>query len=205
MAEFITLEGIEGVGKSTAVATVAECMRALGREVVLTREPGGTKIGERIRALLLDPGATAMSAVAELLLMFAARAQHLNEVIEPALGAGKCVVCDRFSDASFAYQGGGRGLSDATIAAAEDLVHPQLQPNLTLLLDAPAELALRRAHARSAADRFEREELAFFERVRATYLQRAASHRGRFCVIDASRSLSEVSEELQRELNERFV
>ena len=203
--EFITLEGIEGVGKSTAVSTVAAVMRSLGRKIVLTREPGGTPICEDIRRLLLAPESAAMSSTTELLLMFAARAQHLAELIEPALANGHCVICDRFSDASYAYQGGGRELDDNLIAQAEAIVHPHLQPQLTLLLDAPPEIALARAQARGASDRFELERVEFFERVRASYLTRAARYPQRFCVIDAARNVHDVGASLEIELRSRFA
>jgi dTMP kinase len=203
--EFITLEGIEGVGKSTAVTTVAAVMRSLGRKIVLTREPGGTPISEDIRRLLLAPESAAMSSTTELLLMFAARAQHLAELIEPALANGHCVICDRFSDASYAYQGGGRELDDNLIAQAEAIVHPHLQPQLTLLLDAPPEIALARALARGASDRFERERVEFFERVRASYLKRAARYPQRFCIIDATRDVPDVGASLENELRSRFA
>ena len=202
---FITLEGIEGVGKSTAVETVAQAMREQGREVVLTREPGGTPIGESIRALLLTPESSAMAPTAELLLMFAARAQHLAEFIEPHLVAGRCVVCDRFTDATYAYQGGGRELDESFIAGVEALVHAHLQPDLTLLLDAPVEVGLKRARARGDTDRFEREEVVFFERVRSRYLARAAQFPLRFEVIDATQSLANVARELGRQLHARFT
>ncbi len=191
---FITLEGIEGVGKTTAVATVSAWLREQGHAVVETREPGGTAIGEQIRGLLLARESAGMAIVTELLLMFAARAQHLAERIEPALAEGQVVVCDRFTDATYAYQGGGRGVDDALIAAAEAIVHPHLQPDLTLLLDAPPELGLERARGRGgAADRFELEQVEFFGRVRACYLARAAAEPTRYAVIDATRPLAEVS------------
>lgn len=200
---FITLEGIEGVGKSTAVATVGAWLRARGHRVTETREPGGTAIGEQIRTLLLARDSVGMAVVTELLLMFAARAQHLAERIEPALAAGECVVCDRFTDATYAYQGGGRGIDTALIAAAEAMVHPHLQPDLTLLLDAPPGLALARARGRGAADRFELERVEFFERVRACYLARAAADLARFAVIDASQPLDSVNAALAAALAER--
>ncbi|MGE0486569.1 MAG: dTMP kinase [Gammaproteobacteria bacterium] len=203
-ARFITLEGIEGVGKTTAVSHVVSQLRGCGREVVATREPGGTGLGERIRSLLLDPAVTDMQPVTELLLMFAARAQHLGEVIEPALARGQWVVCDRFTDATYAYQGGGRGLDATLIRQAEAMVHPSRQPDLTLLLDAPTTIALGRAQARGAADRFERERVDFFERVRDSYLERAQRYPQRFAVIDASRALDEVRAALEVTLRERF-
>ena len=203
---FITLEGIEGVGKSTALAGVAHWLEAHGRTVVTTREPGGTALGERIRELLLAPSSDGMSEVTELLLMFAARAQHLAELIEPRLALGHDVVCDRFTDATYAYQGGGRGLDAALIAQAERIVHPRRQPDLTLLLDAPVELALARARARGgAADRFEQERAAFFARVRAAYLARAAAAPGRFACIDAGRDLDRVTAQIVGVLQARLA
>ena len=203
---FITLEGIEGVGKSTAVATVADTMRGLGRDVVVTREPGGTPLGEKIRALLLAPESKAMCTTTELLLMFAARAQHLAQVIEPALDAGQCVVCDRFTDATYAYQGGGRGLDLERIRLLEEWVHGDLQPDLTLYLDVPADVAFQRLTDR-ALDRIEQEEAEFFARVRDAYLQRAAAE-PRIEIIDASVSLQAVGaavEQTIREFLERGV
>lgn len=189
---FITLEGIEGVGKSTQVAFVAEQLRAAGHQVTVTREPGGTALGEAVRGLLLDPELPAMAPTTELLLVFAARAEHLARVIEPALASGSWVVCDRFTDATWAYQGGGRQLPQAAIAALESLVQGARRPDLTLLLDAPVPLALGRAKARGAADRFESERAQFFERVRAAYLEKARQEPGRFRVIDAAQSLVDV-------------
>jgi dTMP kinase len=190
---FITLEGIEGVGKTTQVATVRTTLEALGRRFHGTREPGGTPLAEDIRALVLAPRTEPVPGSAELLLMFAARAVHVANLIEPTLAAGQDVVCDRFTDATYAYQGGGRGVSAAAVAALEAITHGGLQPDLTLLLDAPPALALQRAKRRSAADRFEAETLAFFERVRATYLARAAAEPNRFVVVDAAQPLEAVS------------
>lgn len=202
-ARFITLEGIEGVGKTTAVACVTECLQGYGHSVLATREPGGTHLGEGVRALLLDPVNDDMVPSAELLLIFAARAQHLEQRIRPALARGVTVVCDRFTDATYAYQGGGRGLACALIAAAEAMVHPDLQPDLTLLLDAPVELALTRARARGAADRFEQERLEFFVRVRDSYRARAAQDASRFVVVDASQPLATVHDRIRQILAER--
>ena len=190
---FITLEGIEGVGKTTQVATVRATLEALGRRFQVTREPGGTPLAEDIRALVLAPRAEAVPGSAELLLMFAARAVHVANLIEPTLTAGQDVVCDRFTDATYAYQGGGRGVPVSDVAALEASTHGGLQPDLTLLLDAPPALALQRAKRRSAADRFEAETLAFFERVRAAYLARANAEPHRFVVIDAAQPLAIVS------------
>ncbi|MGE0861869.1 MAG: dTMP kinase [Gammaproteobacteria bacterium] len=189
---FITLEGIEGVGKSSAVACVVDWLTAQGHTVTSTREPGGTALGEQLRQLLLARDGVPIAPLAELLLMFASRAQHLAERIRPALARGETVVCDRFTDATFAYQGGGRGLSTADIAAAARLVHGDLAPDLTLLLDAPPALGLDRARARGVADRFETEQLGFFTRVREAYLKLAAREPARFVVIDASQPLETV-------------
>ena len=201
---FITLEGSEGVGKTSAVECVAAYMREHTHEVVCTREPGGTAVGEKLRAILLDPNTGAFSPLTELLVMFAARAEHLERVVRPALHAGNCVICDRFTDASYAYQGGGRGLAAGDIEALERLVHPDLQPQLTILLDTDAALALGRARHRGASDRFEQEQLAFFERVRATYLARATRFPQRFVVIDAGRDLATVHADIRAALEARF-
>ena len=197
---FITLEGIEGVGKSTQVSFVVEQLRAAGHQVTVTREPGGTALGEAVRGLLLDTELPPMAPTTELLLVFAARAEHLARVIEPALASGSWVVCDRFTDATWAYQGGGRQLPKAAIAALENLVQGARRPDLTLLLDAPVPVALGRAKARGAADRFESERAQFFERVRAAYLEKAGQEPGRFRVIDAARSLGDVQTSIARAL-----
>lgn len=190
---FITLEGIEGAGKSSQLMLLQELLVAAGIDLVLTREPGGSPLAEGVRGLLLDPAHRGMGADTELLLMFAARAEHLHRVIRPALAAGRWVLCDRFTDATYAYQGGGRGIDPARIAALETLVQGPLRPDLTLLFDLPAELGLRRARGRSAPDRFEAESLAFHERVRAAYLAIAAREPARVRCIDAGRPLAEVS------------
>ena len=177
---FITLEGGEGVGKSTNMAFVEAWLTAQGMEVVRTREPGGTPRAEAIRELLLDPALQEpLSVDAELLLVFAARAQHLAEKILPALARGAWVVCDRFTDATFAYQGGGRQMSDVVIGQLQSLVQGDLRPDLTLLLDAPVEVGMQRASRRGDLDRFEREELDFFERVRQAYLSQVEREPGR--------------------------
>ncbi len=191
-ARFITLEGIEGAGKGSNIAFIAEWLAARGIDSVRTREPGGTELGEALREMLLGFKHLEMAADTELLLMFAARAQHLHEIIRPALAAGRWVLCDRFTDASYAYQGHGRQLGEETIGALEQLVQRGLKPDLTLLLDVPVELGLERAGQRSAPDRFEREQRAFFERVRAGYLALAEREPERIRVIDASRPLAEV-------------
>jgi dTMP kinase len=199
---FITLEGPEGAGKTTNREFLAERLRAAGRDTLLTREPGGTPLAERIRELLLAPSAEPMASDTELLLMFAARAQHLDQVIRPALAAGKMVLCDRFTDATYAYQGGGRGLSEARIAVLEDFVQGALRPDLTLVFDLPVEVGLARAAARGRLDRFEQEGRAFFEAVRQTYLRRAALNPERYRIIDAGQPLAGVQQQLERLLPE---
>jgi len=196
---FLTVEGIEGVGKSTNLGFIASELRRAGHVVVETREPGGTPLGERIRELLLQP-ASRIDPLTELLLMFAARAAHLRDVIRPALAAGQWVVCDRFTDASHAYQGGGRGLPAATIDALADLVQAGLHPDLTLLLDAPLNVSTERQADRAAPDRFEQESHAFFERVRTAYLARAEREPGRIRKIDAAQPLAQVQAAIRREL-----
>ncbi|MDE1166369.1 MAG: dTMP kinase [Pseudomonas sp.] len=193
---FITLEGPEGAGKSTNRDYLAAQLRALGMDIVLTREPGGTPLAERIRELLLAPSEEAMNADTELLLVFAARAQHLAEVIRPALARGAVVLCDRFTDATYAYQGGGRGLSVARIATLEQFVQGDLHPQLTLVFDLPVEVGLARASARGRLDRFEQEGRAFFDAVRSTYLARAQANPARYRLIDAALPLAEVQRSL---------
>ncbi|GAB3387643.1 dTMP kinase [Azotobacter armeniacus] len=193
---FITLEGPEGAGKSTNREYLAEGLRACGCEVVLTREPGGTPLAESIRELLLAPSSEPMALDTELLLVFAARAQHLAGVIRPALARGAVVLCDRFTDASYAYQGGGRGVPEARIAILEDFVQGDLRPDLTLVFDLPVEVGLARAAARGRLDRFEQEGRAFFEAVRQAYLRRAASNPARYRVVDAGRPLADVQRSL---------
>ena len=193
---FVTVEGIEGVGKSTNLAFIADCLRELGHDVIITREPGGTPLAEAIRAVLLDTWPGQMPPTTELLLMFAARAAHLDQLIKPSLEAGRWVLCDRFTDATFAYQGGGRGLDPAAIAALEELVQQELRPHLTFLLDAAPEATATRRNDRGINDRFEQEDLAFFRRVREVYLARAAAEPHRFRVIDASRELALVQRDL---------
>jgi dTMP kinase len=199
---FITLEGPEGAGKSTNRDYLADCLRSHGIDVVMTREPGGTPLAERIRELLLAPGEEVMNADAELLLVFAARAQHLAEVIRPALARGAVVLCDRFTDATYAYQGGGRGLSVERIATLEHFVQGVLRPDLTLVFDLPVEIGLARATARGRLDRFEQEGRAFFEAVRSTYLNRAAAAPERYRRVDAAQSLPHVQASLDALLPE---
>lgn len=199
---FITLEGPEGAGKSTNREYLADCLRGRGIDVVMTREPGGTPLAERIRELLLAPSDEVMNADAELLLVFAARAQHLAEVIKPALARGAVVLCDRFTDATYAYQGGGRGLSIERIATLEHFVQGGLRPDMTLVFDLPVEIGLARATARGRLDRFEQEGRAFFEAVRSTYLNRAAAAPERYRLVDAALSLPEVQASLDALLPE---
>ncbi len=190
---FITLEGIEGAGKSTQLSALERLLRERGLELVTTREPGGSPFAERLRALLLDPHSNGMSATTELLLLFAARAEHLEKTIRPALDAGAWVISDRFTDATYAYQGGGRGVDLASIALLEDLVQGPLRPDLTLLFDLPPAVGLARARGRpGVVDRFESERLSFFEAARAVYLERAQACPERYRLLDASLSLEEV-------------
>jgi len=189
---FISLEGGEGAGKSTQIKRIVNWLSEQGKNVVETREPGGTVVSEQIRRVLLDTRNAGLNAVAELLLMFAARSQLVEEVILPALEDGKVIVCDRFADASFAYQGGGRQLGADTVACVEKLVLKDLQPDLTLLFDVPVELGMQRVAGRGDADRFEVESVRFFERVRYAYLERAAANPRRFRVIDASQDEARV-------------
>ena len=193
---FITLEGPEGAGKSTNRDYLAERLRSAGKEIVLTREPGGTPLAERIREILLAPSEESMAADTELLLVFAARAQHLHTVIRPALARGAIVLCDRFTDATYAYQGGGRGLSVERIALLESFVQGDLRPDLTLIFDLPVEVGLARAAARGRLDRFEQEQRDFFESVRRTYLQRATAAPQRYRIIDSSVPLAVVQSTL---------
>ena len=193
----ITFEGIDGAGKSTHLDWYLGRLRARGVDALLTREPGGSRLAERLRELLL---AEPMSLDTELLLMFAARRDHLESLIRPALAAGRWVVCDRFTDSTWAYQGGGRGAAAGRIAWLEEWVHGDLQPHRTYLFDLPSELAARRRAAVRDADRFEREDLDFFDRVREAYLARAAADPGRFLVLDGTRSIEELREVLEQDL-----
>lgn len=193
---FVTVEGIEGAGKTTCLRVLHQCLEDRGLSVLQTREPGGTAIGEHLRDLLLDHRSEGIADDTELLLMFAARAEHLHRVIEPALAAGRWVVCDRFTDASYAYQGYGRGIDLGRIALLEDWVQGSRRPDLTLLLDLPVTTGLARAGTRSLPDRFERETVAFFERVRSGYLALARSDAARFRIIDAARDIDDVTGEI---------
>jgi dTMP kinase len=190
---FITLEGIEGAGKSTVARYILEWLQSRGQRAVLTREPGGTPLAERVRELVLKPDGEAIPPDAEMLLMFAARSLHLANLIRPALARGEWVICDRFTDATRAYQGGGRGVARTTIESLAHLVHADLQPDLTVLLDLPVATGMARALARRGqTDRFEQEQAAFFERVRVAYLELARADAHRFCVVDAARDLPAV-------------
>jgi len=194
---FITLEGGEGAGKSTQNKRIVEWLQTRGKTVIEAREPGGTPVSEQVRQVLLDTRNAGLNPIAELLLMFAARSQLVQDVIEPALDAGHVVVCDRFADASYAYQGGGRKLGAAAVEQVEDIVLQGLQPDLTLLFDVPVELGMARIAGRGAADRFESETVAFFNRVRQAYLERAAIHPERFRVIDASGDEGQVWQQVE--------
>jgi len=200
--KFITIEGVEGVGKTTNIAFIENYFKQAGQDIILTREPGGTPLSEKIRDLLLDARQTSMADDTELLLMFAARAQHLKEKINPALETGQWVICDRFTDATYAYQGGGRGIDKGRIASLEDWVQADLRPDMTLLLDLPVAEGLLRAGQRSAPDRFEQEKQAFFERVRASYLEMASQAPARYRIIDASGSIDEVQSRIKAVLDD---
>ena len=193
---FITLEGVEGAGKSTAVNFIEDFLTNEGHDVIKTREPGGTVIGEQIREILLKNENHALAYDTELLLVFSARAQHIQEVILPALSSGKIILCDRFTDASYAYQGGGRGIDASRINLLEKWVQGDLRPNLTLLFDLDVSIGMQRTKKRSDADRFEREEINFFEKIRNTYLERAKNEPQRFRVINSALSLERVKKQI---------
>jgi dTMP kinase len=194
---FITLEGMEGAGKTSRIADLRAFLLQHGKTVVATREPGGTALGEKLRSLLLAPEHEPMTPLTELMLMFAARSEHLQQLILPALDIGQWVLCDRYIDASYAYQGAGRGLGNAPVAALEALLPPQAQPDLTLLLDLSVESGLTRAKQRGAADRFEQETIAFHQRVREAYLNRARQWPRRYCLINAALSPAEVCQAIE--------
>jgi dTMP kinase len=198
--KFITIEGGEGAGKSTNIPFIESYLTEKGVELVMTREPGGTPLSERIREILLDKNETAMSDDTELLLMFAARAQHLDQLIRPALAQGKWVICDRFTDATYAYQGGGRAIEFERIAQLENWVQGSLRPDLTIIFDLPVEIGMERAGKRSDPDRFEQENLDFFQRVRQCYLDRARAAPERYAIIDASPNLDAVQASIERVL-----
>ena len=203
--KFITIEGTEGVGKTTNIEFIQTWLNQQKIDFVTTREPGGTPLAEQIRELLLTPRDEKVCNSAELLLMFAGRAQHLDQVIVPAIQSGRCVVCDRFTDATYAYQGFGRGMDSALISHLERLVQAELRPDLTLILDIPVEIGLQRASQRSAPDRFEREQTEFFERVRQGYLSIAANEPQRCVVIDASQPLADVQGDITTALKSFFM
>jgi dTMP kinase len=202
--KFITVEGGEGAGKSTMMDRLTAWLEAHGHRVVRTREPGGTVLAEKVRNILLNDDEVIICPKAELLLVFAARAQHLEELIRPAMEQGQTVLSDRFTDASWAYQGGGRKIPSSLIGSLEQMVHGDLQPDLTLLLDLPAEVGLKRASGRSKADRIEQESLDFFARVREAYLERARTEADRFEVIDANQGLEQVWSQIEKVLERRL-
>lgn len=193
--KFITFEGVDGAGKSTHLSWFAETLRERGKDVVVTREPGGTPMGERLREIVLNEP---MRAETEALLMFAARFEHIEQVIKPALSKGSWVVSDRFSDASFAYQGGGRGIAVEKLEQLERWVHPDFQPDLTILFDVPIEVARQRLSNNATLDRFEQEKASFYERVRQAYLERSKKHAQRFAVINAAQTPKQVKSDLQK-------
>ncbi len=201
-ARFLSVEGGEGVGKTTNLNFIRNYLAERGVPIMCTREPGGTPLAEQVRALLLEPREERMDADAELLLMFAARAQHLAQVIRPALAHGEWVLCDRFTDATYAYQGGGRGLSSQRIGQLEQWVHGDLQPDMTLLLDVSVAVGAERTRQRGGLDRIEREQQDFFERVRCSYLERAARYPERFRLIDAGLPLEDVQWQIAAALDE---
>ena len=200
MGKFITLEGIEGVGKTSNLKFIQSLLESAGHSCVVTREPGGTSLGEALRGLLLNHSDDNMSADTELLMMFAARAEHLNKVIRPALDNGQTVLCDRFTEATYAYQGGGRQLSIDKIKDLEQWVQADLRPDLTVILDAPVEVGRERAGKRSAPDRIETEKDDFFQRVRDAYIALAKKHPERICLIDASVDLENVQQQIREKL-----
>lgn len=200
--KFVTLEGTEGVGKSTNIACIERWLSSRGIDFISTREPGGTELGEELRTLLLSHRSQPVDVMTELLLMFAARAQHLSEKILPALAKGTWVLCDRFTDATFAYQGSGRGIDTRLIQTLADLVQGELQPDLTLVLDIDPEVGLARVQARGERDRFEAEEIAFFTRVRQGYYRQIASQPERFRVIDAAQNEQRVAADINAVLDQ---
>lgn len=199
---FITFEGVEGAGKTTNIEYIAEKIEAAGHEILLTREPGGTELSEAIRELLISKDYPEMHVDTELLLMFAARSEHLNKKIIPAINAGKWVLCDRFTDATFAYQGGGRGISETTISTLENLVQGSLRPDYTFLFDLNAEVGLARARNRGETDRFEQQHIDFFNRVRAKYLAMADSEPQRYRTVNAEYDLATVQNQINQLLTE---
>lgn len=209
MGFFLTIEGGEGAGKTTAIGFVKEWLQQQSHEFIETREPGGTQLAEELRALLLAPHEETISDTTELLMMFAARSQNLTENIEPALVAGKVVVCDRFTDATYAYQGGGRGIDQQKIATLEQLVQGDRRPDMILLLDVDPEIGMARARGRAEElggelDRIEQEAMDFFHRVRNTYLARAKQYPNQYAVIDASQSIDSVKQQIAAALAKRL-
>ncbi|MXY14612.1 MAG: dTMP kinase [Proteobacteria bacterium] len=202
--KFITFEGTEGTGKTTQIQCLEEYLHSRGLNVLVTREPGGTRAGEQVRTVLLEQTEVPLDARTELLLMFAARAQHLAEIIYPALRDGAWVLCDRFTDASYAYQGGGRGISDSDIKEIESVVHLGFQPDLTIVLTCALETAMQRVSSRGKKDRFERESQDFFERVHAAYLKLAGRDPERFAVIDTEPEIEEVASRIRQTVDSRF-
>jgi dTMP kinase len=202
MSKFITLEGIEGVGKTSNLRYIKELLEMSGHDCVVTREPGGTNLGEALRGLLLSHSDDNMSADAELLMMFAARAEHLSKVILPAIENSQTVLCDRFTEATYAYQGGGRMLDVDKISKLEDWVQGDLRPDLTVILDAPVEIGRARAGRRSEPDRIEKEHDDFFQRVREAYIELANHYPHRICLVDASVELKNVQQQIHQKLIE---
>jgi dTMP kinase len=203
--KFITLEGIEGVGKTSNLRFIKELLESSGHDCVVTREPGGTNLGEALRGLLLSHSEENMSADAELLMMFAARAEHLSKIILPALENNKTVLCDRFTEATYAYQGGGRLLDVDKISELEDWVQGELRPDLTIILDAPVEVGRARAGSRSEPDRIEKEQDDFFQRVRNAYIELANHYPHRICLVDASVGIDEVQQQIREKLVEHNI
>jgi len=203
--KFMTVEGIEGVGKTTNRTYIRSLLEQTGKPCVETREPGGTPLGEALRELLLEHKHEGMSADAELLMMFAARAEHLHKVILPALAAGNNVLCDRFTEATYAYQGGGRGLSDNKISDLEQWVQGELRPDLTIILDAPVDTGRERAGQRSAPDRIEKEHNDFFERVRHSYLEQARHYPDRIALVDASVDIEQVQDQINHVMKQHGI
>jgi dTMP kinase len=198
---FITVEGVEGAGKSTQLSLILKKLESAGIEIISTREPGGTPFAESVRELLLANREEQVDQITEMLLMFAARSQHLSQLIKPAIAEGKWVVCDRFTDATYAYQGGGRNLGFELVSQLEQLVQGDFRPDKTFYLDLPVEQGMQRVVARGEKDRFEREELEFFEKVRSAYLRLVESNPERYVVIDASQSVEAVQEDLSLALD----
>ncbi len=196
--KFITFEGIEGVGKTTNINFIAKFLRAQNVKLIVTREPGGTPIAENLRNILLKNHEERVTSETEMLLLFAGRSQHIHNIIRPTLKSGICVLCDRFSDATYAYQGGGRGIDIKYIESLEKMIQGSFRPDLTILFDVSVEVGLRRTRNRSSNDRFEQEKLAFFERVRSTYLKRAVKYSKRYRVINVDRSLTDIQNNLRQ-------